>query len=64
MLPAFAEQRNKLRNQGLLERVDAVMVNYRKNIVPGKWVKHRNHTYYRLTEKGSRYLAFHLTRNG
>jgi hypothetical protein len=55
------ERHDKLRNFGLLERVDAVMVRYRKNIAPGKWIKHRNHTYYRLTEKGATYLAFHLT---
>lgn len=55
------ERHDKLRNLGLLERVDAVMVRYRKNIAPGKWVKHRNHTYYRLTEKGAGYLAYHLT---
>jgi hypothetical protein len=51
---------DKLRNLGLLERVDAVMVRYRKNIVPGKWIKHRNHTYYRLTQKGMNYLEHYL----
>lgn len=57
------DRHQKLRNLGLLERVDAVMVRYRKNIAPGKWVKHRNHTYYRLTEKGARYLAVHVNPN-
>jgi hypothetical protein len=52
------QRHDKLRNLGLLERVDAVMVRYRKNIAPGKWIKHRNHTYYRLTHKGARYLDF------
>jgi len=55
------ERHDKLRNLGLLERVNAVMVRYRKNIAPGKWIKHRNHTYYRLTDKGVRYLDFHLS---
>jgi hypothetical protein len=54
------ERHDKLRNLGLLERVDAVMVRYRKNMAPGKWIKHRNHTYYRLTDKGRRYLDWYL----
>ena len=57
------ERHDRLRNLGLLERVDAVMVRYRKSIAPGKWIKHRNHTYYRLTDKGLRYLDFYLNRN-
>jgi len=57
------ERHDKLRNLGLLERVDAVMVRYRKNIAPGKWIKHRNHTYYRLTDKGMRYLDLYLKRD-
>ena len=55
------ERHDKLRNLGLLERVDAVMVRYRRNIAPGKWIKHRNHTYYRLTDKGARYFDFYLS---
>ena len=47
----------KLRDLKLLERVDPKMIQYRKNIVPGKWIKHRNHTYYSLTDKGRAYLA-------
>jgi len=31
---------------------------YRKGIVDNKWVKHRNHTYYKLTEKGTKYLDY------
>ena len=41
------------------ERVEPLMIRYRKNIVKGKWIKHRNHTYYELTEKGRKYLAHH-----
>jgi hypothetical protein len=55
------DRHQKLRNLGLLERVDPVMIRYRKNTVRNKWIKHRNHTYYRLTEKGSRYLDFWLS---
>lgn len=53
---AFARHK-KLRSLGLLERVDATMVRYRKNIVDHKWIKHRNHTYYDLTDKGRAYLS-------
>jgi len=55
------ERHQKLRNLDLLERVDAVMVRYRKTTARNKWIKHRNHTYYRLTEKGSHYLDFWLS---
>ncbi len=41
-----------LREEGLLKRVAPVMIQYRKKIVKGKWIKHRNHTYYELTPKG------------
>lgn len=54
------EHHKKLRYLKLLERVAKVMIQYRKNIVDNKWVKHRNHTYYRITPKGERYLDFHL----
>ena len=57
------ERHDKLRNLGLLERVDAVMVRYRKNMAPGKWIKHRNHTYYRLTDKGAQYLDSYFNRD-
>ncbi len=50
---------DKLHKMGLVQRVEARMIQYRKNIVKGKWIKHRNHTYYDLTEKGYRYLDFH-----
>lgn len=52
----------KLRRMGLLERVEPRMIQYRKNIVKGKWIKHRNHTYYDLTEKGKRYFEYYLRR--
>jgi hypothetical protein len=46
----------KLRDMKLLERVDPRIIRYRKNIVKGKWIKHRNHTYYDLTDKGRLYV--------
>ena len=52
---AFDHHR-KLRELGLLERVEALMVRYRKKVVDHKWIKHRNHTYYRITPKGELYL--------
>jgi hypothetical protein len=42
----------KLRDLGLLERVEPRIIRYRTGIVDGKWIKHRNHTYYDLTELG------------
>lgn len=49
----------RLRDLGLLCRVEPRMIRYRKNIAPGKWIKHRNHTYYDLTDKGRGYLVYH-----
>jgi hypothetical protein len=54
------ERHKKLKDLKLLERVDKVMIQYRKNIVNHKWIKHRNHTYYRITPKGERYLNFFI----
>lgn len=54
------DKHDKLRGLGLLRRVAPKMIRYRKGIVKGKWVKHRNHTYYDLTEKGRKYLGFYL----
>ena len=54
------ERHNKLKDMGLLERVDALMVQYRKGIVKNKWIKHRNHTYYQITLKGKKYLDYFL----
>lgn len=49
----------RLRGLELLVRIEPTMIRYRKNIVPGKWIKHRNHTYYDLTPKGKAYLVYH-----
>jgi hypothetical protein len=53
------DRHRKLRAMGLLERVKPVMIQYRKNIVKNKWIKHRNHTYYNLTLKGRDYLDYY-----
>jgi predicted transcriptional regulator len=54
------ERHKKLKDLKLLKRVQPVMIQYRKNIVDHKWIKHRNHTYYRITPKGERYLNFFI----
>jgi hypothetical protein len=54
------ERHRKLKDLKLLERTQKVMIQYRKNIVDHKWIKHRNHTYYRITPKGERYLNFFM----
>jgi len=46
------EKHRKLRDLKLLVRVQPRMIQYRKNIVDNKWIKHRNHTYYEITERG------------
>ena len=48
----------KLRELGLIERVEPKIIQYRKGIVDNKWIKHRNHTYYNLTDKGTKYLEY------
>ncbi|UCC44302.1 MAG: DUF2250 domain-containing protein [Candidatus Zixiibacteriota bacterium] len=53
---------HKLRELGLLQRVNARIVQYRKGIAEHKWIKHRNHTYYEITDKGQKYLDYHLSR--
>jgi len=50
----------RLRAMDLLERVLPAMIRYRRHIVKDKWIKHRNHTYYDLSEKGRKYLEFYL----
>jgi len=55
---AVFDSHKKLRDMKLLERVKELMMQYRKGIVDNKWVKHRNHTYYKLTEKGTKYLDY------
>ncbi|RKX23453.1 MAG: hypothetical protein DRP45_10475 [Candidatus Zixiibacteriota bacterium] len=54
------EHHRKLREMKLLQRVDPLIIRYRKGIVDNKWIKHRNHTYYELTDKGGVYLDFHI----
>lgn len=50
-----------LKELGLIERVPSVMVRYRKTEVDNKWIKHRNHTYYRLTDKGTAWLGYYVS---
>jgi predicted transcriptional regulator len=54
----FAHHR-KLRRLKLIDRIKPLIMRYRKGIVDNKWIKHRNHTYYDLTEKGRNYLQYH-----
>lgn len=56
------DSHNKLREMGILSRVKPLMMQYRKGIVNNKWIKHRNHTYYELTDKGRNYLEYYLTK--
>jgi len=58
------DRHKRLRDMGLLKRVEPRIVQYRKGIVDNKWIKHRNHTYYDLTEKGKAYLEYHQTHGG
>jgi hypothetical protein len=53
------ERHKKLKGLGLLQRVEPRMVQYRQGIADHKWIKHRNHTYYELTDKGRAYLEYH-----
>lgn len=53
---AAFDSHKKLREMGLIERVEPKIIQYRKGIVDNKWIKHRNHTYYDLTDKGKKYL--------
>lgn len=50
----------KLRDMGLLCRVKPLMMQYRKGMTKNKWIKHRNHTYYELTDKGRNYIEYYL----
>ena len=56
------ERHKKLRTLGLLIRVEPVMIRYRKGVVDNKWIKHRNHTYYELTETGRQWLEYFETK--
>ena len=53
----------KLRSMGLLTRVKPLIIQYRKGIVDNKWIKHRNHTYYDLTDRGRLYLDYFRKNN-
>ena len=57
------ERHKKQKELKLLKRVEPVMIQYCKNIVDNKWIKHRNHTYYQITPKGEKYLNHFLTHN-
>jgi len=57
------DRHKRLRDMGLLKRVEPRIVQYRKGIVDNKWIKHRNHTYYDLTEKGKAYLEYYRSHN-
>lgn len=54
------DSHTKLREMKLLERVKPLIMQYRKGIVKNKWIKHRNHTYYELTDRGRNYLEYYL----
>lgn len=56
-LQEMFRRHKRLEKFGVLSRVKKRMIQYRKNMVKGKWIKHRNHTYYELTPKGERFLA-------
>ncbi|MCP4703244.1 MAG: DUF2250 domain-containing protein [candidate division Zixibacteria bacterium] len=55
---AVFDSHKKLRSMNIIERVKALMIQYRKGIAKNKWIKHRNHTYYNLTDKGKKYLDY------
>lgn len=56
-LEEMQQRHRKLRELGGLKRVQGRVIQYRKNIVKGKWIKHRNHTYYELTPEGKTWIA-------
>ena len=55
-LDEMHRRHRKLRELGGLKRVEGRIIHYRKNIVKGKWIKHRNHTYYELTPDGKTWI--------
>ncbi len=55
-LEEIHKRHRKLRELSGLERVEKRIIQYRKNIVKSKWIKHRNHTYYKLTPKGEGWI--------
>ncbi len=54
------DRHKKLKALKLLIRVPAVMVSYHEKELDHKWIKHRNHTYYDLTEQGRVWLKHYL----
>ena len=56
-LEEMQQRHRKLKELGGLKRVQGRVIQYRKNIVKGKWIKHRNHTYYELTPEGKTWIA-------
>jgi len=54
------DRHKKLRDLGLVKRVEPIIMQYRKGIVKNKWIKHRNHTYYEITPTGLEFLNWHL----
>ncbi|MCG9128648.1 DUF2250 domain-containing protein [Candidatus Poribacteria bacterium] len=56
-LDEIQDRHKKLRELGGLKRVEGRIIHYRKNIVKGKWIKHRNHTYYELTPEGNQWIT-------
>lgn len=55
-LDEMHKRHRKLKQLGGLKRVEGRIIHYRKNIVKGKWIKHRNHTYYELTSDGNQWI--------
>ena len=55
-LAEMHQRHRKLKELGGLKRVEGRIIHYRKNIVKGKWIKHRNHTYYELTPEGKTWI--------
>lgn len=55
------ERHQKLRDLGVIERVEPKIVQYRKGVVDNRWIKHRNHTYYAITRRGQLTLEYYLS---
>lgn len=57
-LEEMHKRHRKLKELGGLKRVEGRIIHYRKNKVKGKWIKHRNHTYYELTPEGIQWIDY------
>ena len=57
-LEEMHKRHRKLKELGGLKRVEGRIIHYRKNRVKGKWIKHRNHTYYELTAEGIQWIDY------